>query len=155
GFPCADPGNSPCVSPGSSLQMPGESNAPPGSIKYSPGNWGGLAYNDGQTYTGTQFKDAIVNGYQGSSPIELGTTSGVIPTTGNDVSTRTQAALASRYNAGSQGTSAPYDPNDSRIIMIPMVESFPTGKSSVVNITGFITALITPDGHGDYYGLVL
>jgi Flp pilus assembly protein TadG len=160
GFTCANPGTAPCASPGDHIITPGENGAPPGSYKLSPGNWGGLGFSDGQQYTGSHFADAVQNGYQGKTPILLGTASGVIPTTGNDVNNFGPTGLAARYSAGSLTLPLPTpmtaaDFTDPRIIEIPMVASWPTGKSAVVDITGFITAILVPDGHGTYYAQVV
>lgn len=155
GFPCANPGSSPCVSPGDNIALPGENPGPPGQFKLSPGNWGGLAFNDGQQYTGNHFSDAVANGYQGSAPIMLGTVSGVITTTGNDVNNFAPAGLTKRYKGGTLTFPLPSsmtasDFKDSRIIELPMVAAFPNGKK-VIDITGFITAVLIPDGHGAFY----
>jgi hypothetical protein len=83
GYPCAAAAM-PCANPGDSIALPGEANGgPPGQSKFSPGNWGGLAFNDGQQYTGSHFGDAVANGYQSSVPIQLGTASNVSTTTGS------------------------------------------------------------------------
>jgi hypothetical protein len=47
------------------------------------------------------------------------------------------------------------DQADPRLIEIPMVSTFGNGKSITLDITGFITALLIPDGHGAYYAQVL
>jgi Flp pilus assembly protein TadG len=160
GFTCANPGTNPCASPGDKIITPGENGAPPGTYKLSPGNWGGLGFSDGQTYTGSNFADAVQNGYEGTTPILLGTASGVITTTGNDVNNFGPKGLAARYKAGSLTLPLPSpmtasDFNDPRIIEIPMVASWPQGKSQVVDITGFITAILVPDGNGTYYAQVV
>jgi len=160
GFTCANPGSAPCASPGDHIITPGENGAPPGTYKLSPGNWGGLGFGDGQQYTGQHFADAVQNGYEGKTPILLGTASGVITTTGNDVNNFGPTGLAARYAAGSLSLPLPSpmtaaDFSDPRLIEIPMVASWPTGKSAVVDITGFITAILVPDGHGTYYAQIV
>ncbi len=78
-----------------------------------------------------------------------------------DVNIHGPAGLADRYNAGTEvpSTTNPADladPNDPRVIIIPMVDSFPNGNATV-DIMGFITALIVPEpGHpGQFYAVVV
>jgi hypothetical protein len=148
GFVCASP---PCAGalPGQKFGLPGD------SVTQSPGNWGGLnfgAQDPNGGYTGSHYGDKITNGYAGSTPIMTGATD-VLPTTGNDVNTQGGPAIAARYSKGTEVPNASdpsvlTDPNDPRVITIPMVQSFPNGKSGVLDITGFITALIVPEpGH--------
>jgi len=148
GFVCATP---PCAGtlPGQKFGLPGD------AITRSPGNWGGLDYgaqDSSQQYSGSHYATAITNGYGGTTPIMTGTTD-VSPTTGNDVNTQGGPAIAARYKKGSEMPNTSdlavlTDPNDPRVIMIPMVASFPNGNSQILNITGFITALIVPEpGH--------
>jgi hypothetical protein len=154
-----------CPSPPCAGAVPGEKFALPGdSVSQSPGNWGGLNFSAQDStggYTGNNYQNKIINGYGGSTPIMMGATD-VLPTTGNDVNTQGGPAIASRYSAGTEVPNAGdpsvlTDPNDPRVIIIPMVESFPNGKSGFLNITGFITALIVPEpGHpGQFLGEVV
>jgi hypothetical protein len=156
GFACKSP---PCVSPGQNLVLPGELGGPPSNNQVSPGNWGLLQFSDGQKYTGNGFQTTLANGYQGTAPILLGSSSGVSSNTGNDVNKLTQPGLTTRYNSGtltvplpSPMTSANFA--DPRIIEIPMISSWPSGNG-VVSITGFITAVLIPDGNGTYYAQVI
>lgn len=152
-------GYGPCPSPpcglkvGQNVSMPGEAKSPPGQIKLSPGNWGGLTFPNQNDNGNKQFTDALESGYPGGV-IMTGTTSGVTTNTGSYINPSTQTALGVRYGDGTQGTTAPFNPDDSRVIVIPLVDSWPNGNS-VVNITGFLTLLIVPDGFGGYQGLVL
>jgi putative Flp pilus-assembly TadE/G-like protein len=156
GFECADPAGSPCASPGDDITLPGEA----ANTKKTPGNWGGLQYLDGQKYTGSHFSDAVQNGYEGSTPVLLGTVSGLSPVTGNDVNNFAPSGLTARYNTGTLTLPLPTpmtaaNLSDPRLIEIPMVQTFGNGKSITLNVTGFITALLVPDGKGAYYGHVL
>jgi putative Tad-like protein involved in Flp pilus assembly len=148
-FVCASP---PCTgtAPGSTFGLPGD------SVKASPGNWGGLdfsAQDSSGGYTGSNYANKITDGYGGSTPILMGTTD-VDTTTGNDVNTQGGSAVAARYADGTEVPNASdpsvlTDPNDPRVIIIPMVASLPNGKK-VVDITGFLTALIVPEpGQGN------
>jgi len=148
GFVCPSP---PCAGalPGEKFGLPGD------SARLGPGNWGGLnfsAQDPNGGYTGSNYGDKITNGYTGTTPIMMGATD-VLPTTGNDVNTQGGPAIAARFSKGTEVPNASdpsvlTDPNDARVIIIPMVESFPNGKSGVLDITGFITALIVPEpGH--------
>jgi hypothetical protein len=153
GFACASP---PCTTVGEDICLPGETC----NTMKSPGNWGGLQYSDGQQYTGSHYSAAIENGYEGTAPIVLGTSNGILPVTGNDVNNFAPSGLADRYNAGSLTPPLPSpltasELNDPRIVEIPMVSAWPNGKSQVLDVTGFITALLVPDGSGAYYGEVL
>lgn len=167
GFVCVNPGANPpdCkngsgvgTTPGSKFALPGNSN----NDMQSPGNWSGLAFNDGQQYTGSHYKNAVINGYQGTTPIYLGTVSDVITTTGNDVNVHGGPGVAQRYNSGT-AVPDPTNPSvlstselgDSRVIEIPMVQAFGNGKSITVYITGFITAIIVPDGKNGYAAQVV
>jgi hypothetical protein len=156
GFECVNPVASPCASPGDDITLPGE----PANTKKTPGNWGGLQFQDSQKYTGSHFSDAIANGYEGSTPVLLGTVSGLNTVTGNDVNNFAPSGLASRYSSGKLTLPLPSpmtstDLNDPRIIEIPMVQTFGNGKSITLNVTGFITALLIPDGLGTYYGHII
>ncbi len=152
GFVCPGP---PCMAPGTSFALPGDTNI----ARQSPGNWGGLQFADGQHYGGANYTKAIENGYQGTSPIMVGTTD-VSTQTGNDINIHGPAGIADRYNAGSEvpnpsNPSDLADPNDPRVIVIPMVQSFPNGHGTV-DVTGFITALIVPEPGGKgYYAVVV
>jgi Flp pilus assembly protein TadG len=153
GYACAS-GNVPCgLTTGAQVPLPGENSGPPGQSKLSPGNWGGLRFPDMSSTGRPQFISAVENGYSGA-PIMLGDSSGVTSDTGSYIDSATQAGLTSRYNSGSQTPSAPYDTTDSRIIEIPMVDSWPNG-SQTLDITGFITMVVVPDGHGTFYGQVI
>ena len=155
-FVCATP---PCAGtlPGQTFGLPGD------AVKQSPGNWGGLDYSaqdPTQQYTGSHYGDSITNGYGGTSPIMTGTTD-VQTTTGNDVNTQGGPAIAARYGKGTEVPNASdpavlADPNDPRVIVVPMVASLPNGKK-VVDITGFLTALIVPEpGHpGQFFAEVV
>lgn len=155
GFVCGSP---PCVSPGTSFALPGDGN----SARVAPGNWGGLTFADGQQYSGSHYTDAIINGYQGTTPILTGTTSDVGQTPGNDVNVHGPAGLQSRYDSGTEVPSATNpsdlsDVNDSRVIVIPMVTTFSNGRGGALDVTGFITALIVAEpGHNNgFYGVVV
>jgi hypothetical protein len=156
GFACPSP---PCVKPGDNLVLPGETGGPPGKNKVSPGNWGLLQFPDGQKYTGNGFNTTLANGYQGTAPILIGTSSGVTSNTGNDVNKLTQPGLTTRYTSGaltmplpSPMTSANFA--DPRIVELPMITSWPNCKKTV-DITGFLTAVLLPDGNGTYYAQVI
>jgi len=159
GFACPTP---PCTSVGENILLPGEAAGPAGKNAVSPGNWGLLQFDDGQTYNGSHFKSALVNGYQGTAPILLGTNSGVNgaqSNTGNDVNKQTQPGLSDRYNAGSLTLPLPSpmtaaDFADPRIIEIPMISAWPNG-TAIVDVTGFITAVLVPDGNGGFYAQVV
>jgi Flp pilus assembly protein TadG len=156
GFTCPNPGTSPCTTPGENITLPGETN----STMITPGNWGGIQYPDNQQYTGSHYSDAIQNGYEGSTPILLGTVSGLNTVTGNDVNNFAPSGLTKRYNAGSLTLPLPSpmtaaDLADPRLIEIPMVSTFGNGKSITLDITGFITAILVPDGKGAFYAQVL
>ena len=149
GYACA----APCgLVPGDTIVLPGEAGGPPGSYKLSPGNWGGLTY-PSQNDNGTnKFTNAVANGYtQGT--VFTGTSSGVVANTGSYVNSSGQAGLLARYNAGTQGPNGPYSSSDPRIVQVPLVASWPTG-SGVVNITGFVAAVLIPDGHGTFYAKI-
>jgi Flp pilus assembly protein TadG len=145
GFVCGTP---PCsdAAVGDTFALPGDSD------RLSPGNWGGLNFGDQDTtqgYTGSHYETAIENGYGGTTPILTGTTD-IHPVTGNDVNVHGGPGVEDRYNAGTEVPDASdpsvlTNPNDSRVIVIPMVASFPSGNSADVDITGFITALIIPE----------
>jgi len=145
GFVCGSP---PCsdAAPGQTFALPGDSD------RVSPGNWGGLNFGDQdptQQYTGSHYEGAIENGYGGTTPIMMGTTD-IHPVTGNDVNVHGGPGVEDRYNNGTEVPDASdpsvlTNPNDSRVIIIPMVASFPNGNSADVDITGFITALIIPE----------
>ena len=141
-----------CASPPCSNAAPGQTFALPGDAdRESPGNWGGLdfsAQDPGNGYTGSHYGTMITEGYQGTTPILLGTTD-IETTTGNDVNTQGGSAVEARYNDGTEVPDASdpsvlTDPNDPRVIIIPMVASLPNGKKDV-DITGFLTALIVPE----------
>jgi Putative Flp pilus-assembly TadE/G-like len=159
GFACPTP---PCTSVGENILLPGEVAGPPGKSAVSPGNWGLLQFDDGQSYNGSHFKSSLVNGYQGTAPILLGTNSGVSgaqSNTGNDVNKQTQPGLTDRYNAGSLTLPLPSpmtaaDFADPRIIEIPMISGWPPGTATV-DVTGFITAVLVPDGSGGFYAQVV
>lgn len=156
GFTCPNPTTNPCTTPGENINLPGETT----NTMITPGNWGGLQYPDTQQYTGQHYSDAIQNGYEGSTPILLGTVSNINSVTGNDVNNFAPSGLAARYKAGSLTLPLPSpmtaaDQADPRLIEIPMVSTFGNGKSITLDITGFITALLIPDGHGAYYAQVL
>jgi Flp pilus assembly protein TadG len=159
GFACANPGNSPCTHPGNNITLPGEIAAPPGKTMVSPGNWGLLQLPDNQKYNGSSFETALANGYEGTAPLLLGTASDVSSNTGNDVNKQTQPGLGDRYKAGTLTLPLPSpmtaaDFNDPRIIEIPMISAWPNGTGTV-DITGFITAVLVPDGSGTYYAQVV
>jgi hypothetical protein len=155
-FVCSSP---PCANtkPGMTFGLPGD------SIKQSPGNWGGLdfsAQDPVQGYTGSHYGTAITDGYGGTTPILMGSTD-VETTTGNDVNTQGGPAIAARYANGTEVPDASdptvlTDPNDARVIIIPMVDSLPNGKK-VVDITGFLTALIVPEpgNPGQFYAEIV
>jgi Flp pilus assembly protein TadG len=154
-FVCPSP---PCANalPGMTFGLPGD------SVKQSPGNWGGLdfsAQDSTQGYTGSHYATAITNGYGGTTPIMTGTTD-VQTTTGNDVNVHGGPAIAARFANGSEVPNANpailTDPNDSRVIIIPMVASLPNGKKTV-DITGFLTGLIVPEpGHpGQFFAEIV
>jgi Flp pilus assembly protein TadG len=159
GFACATP---PCTSPGENILLPGEVAGPPGKSAVSPGNWGLLQFDDGQMYNGSHFKASLIKGYQGTAPILLGTNSGVSgaqSNTGVDVLKQTQPGLTSRYTAGSLTLPLPTpmtaaDFADPRIIEIPMISAWPSGTKTV-DVTGFITAVLVPDGSGTLYAQVV
>lgn len=156
GFVCAAP---PCANaaPGQTFGLPGD------AIKQTPGNWGGLdfsAQDPTQGYTGSHYEAAIENGYGGTTPILVGTTD-VDTVTGNDVNVHGGPGVQDRYNLGTEVPNASdpsvlTDPNDPRVIVIPMVASLPNGKKTV-DITGFITALIVPEpgAPGQFYAEVV
>jgi Flp pilus assembly protein TadG len=159
GFTCPGP---PCMSAGTSFILPGDLN----TTRLSPGNWGALDFPDGQNYGGANYAKTIVTGYQGTTPILIGDTSGVVQQPGNDVNQKNSgpAGLANRYAAGTEvpSTTNPADlanPNDPRVIIIPMVDSWTNGKgtNTPADITGFITALIVPEPGlpGQFYGVVV
>ncbi len=149
GYACA----APCgLAPGDNIVLPGESGGPPGSYKLSPGNWGGLTYPSQNDNGVPQFKAAVTNGYTAGT-IFTGTSSGVVANTGSYINSSGQAGLNARYNAGTQGPTGPYSSSDPRIIQIPLVASWPSG-SGVVNVTGFVSAVLIPDGHGTYYAKI-
>jgi hypothetical protein len=159
GFACANPGASPCTHPGNNITIPGEIAAPPGKTMVSPGNWGLLSFNDGQNYNGGHFEATLSTGYEGTGPILLGTSSNVQSNTGNDVNRQTQPGLTDRYNSGSLTLPLPSpmtaaDFNDPRIIEIPMVSDWGSGNKTM-DITGFITAVLVPDGSGTFYAQVV
>ena len=123
-----------------------------------------MDFPDGQNYGGNNYTKAIVNGYQGKTPIMIGTSSGVLQQPGNDMNNFGPTGIQTRYNAGTEvpNTSNPAvlsDINDPRVIVIPMVTAFNAGKSTTApaNITGFITALIVPDPlhSGQFYAVVV
>lgn len=157
GFTCPNPVTSPCTTPGEDIAMPGETNP----TKITPGNWGGLQYPDNQKYTGSNFSGPVQNGYEGSTPILLGSVSGVNSVTGNDVNNFAPSGFDARYKAGSLTPPLPSpltaaDLADPRIVEIPMVQTFGDGKSIIsLDITGFITAILVPDGQGGYFAQVL
>ncbi len=149
GYACS----APCgLVPGDNIVLPGESGGPPGSYKLSPGNWGGVTYPNQNDNGNPKFKAAVTNGYT-EGTVYTGTVSGVVANTGSYVNSSGQAGLDARYNAGTQGPNGPYSSTDPRIIQIPLVQSWPTG-SGVVNITGFVSVVLIPDGHGTYYGKI-
>jgi Flp pilus assembly protein TadG len=159
GFACVDPGHSPCTHPGNNITLPGEIAGPPGKTMVSPGNWGLLQLPDGQKYNGNGFETAIANGYEGTAPILLGTVSNISSNTGDDVKKQTQPGLGDRYTAGKLTLPLPSpmtaaDFADSRIIEIPMVSAWGDGTKPM-DITGFITAVLVPDGSGTYYAQVV
>ena len=156
GFQCA---NAKCVNPGDNLVLPGEKGGPPSTNKVSPGNWGLLQFPDNQKYTGNGFNTTLANGYQGTAPILIGTSSGVSSNTGNDVNKLTQPGLGTRYTSGTLTMPLPSPMTsgnfaDPRIVEIPMVDSWGSG-TKVEDITGFITAILIPDGSGTFYAQVV
>jgi hypothetical protein len=156
GFACPSP---PCVSPGQNLLLPGELGGPPSNNKVSPGNWGLLRFPDGQKYQGNGFNTTLANGYQGTAPILLGLNGGVTTSPGNDVNKLTQPGLTTRYDSGTltmplPTPMTPADFADPRIVEIPMISSWPNGDQEV-DITGFITAVLLPDGSGTFYAQVV
>lgn len=158
GFVCASPPCSSIAAPGDTFALPGDTQ------RSSPGNWGGLdfsAQDPTQGYTGSHYGTAVTNGYGGTTPIMSGTTD-INTVTGNDVNNFGAPAVQSRYNNGSEVPDASdlsvlTDPNDPRVIIIPMVTTFGNGKSMTLDITGFITALIVPEpGHpSQFYAQVV
>jgi len=138
--------------PGDNIVLPGESGGPPGTYKLSPGNWGGVTFPSQNDNGVNKFKDAVSGGYT-EGVVYSGTVSGVVANTGSYVNSAGQAGLGIRYNAGTQGPNGPYSSTDPRIIQIPLVQSWPTG-SGVVNLTGFVSAVLIPDGHGTYYARI-
>jgi len=149
GYACS----APCgLVPGDNIVLPGEVGGPPGTYKLSPGNWGGVTFPSQNDNGVNKFKDAVSGGYT-QGVVYTGTTSGVVANTGSYINSSGQAGLDVRYNAGTQGPNGPYSSTDPRIVQIPLVESWPTG-GGVVNLTGFVAAVLIPDGNGTYYARI-
>jgi hypothetical protein len=149
GYACA----APCgLVPGDNIVLPGETGGPPGSYKLSPGNWGGLTFPSQNDNGNGKFTDAVTNGYT-QGVVYSGTVSGVTSNTGTYVNPSGQAGLLARYNAGTQGPTGPYSSTDPRIIQVPLVASWP-GGTKTVDLTGFVSAVLIPDGHGTFYARI-